>query len=274
MALGNLQATANIFGRGTAAGDAIYRCYARPTKESTLDPELLARLQKLRSEREAAEAAMIHPKPVPKSKAMISRPRVGIGYRMTGEERAKRRLEAIPHKKKETVIYQEMRARSPIKPPQFSRKPLTLAEKERLGQIFQFGELPPKPVRFTGANRVRYAAMDKRFHLKDRFETLKKQVDDLREELLQVKEQQKELRQRPVASEHAEGDKTVGEVVIPGIGIRQGFNRRDPLKSLELRLIEQEISRSIGDALREMREVDADICDLNENEAKRYDLSP
>ncbi|RNF12179.1 hypothetical protein TraAM80_00460 [Trypanosoma rangeli] len=124
-----LQGAANIFGRGTAAGDAIYRCYARPMKESTLDPELLARLQKMRADREAAEAAMLQPKPVPKSKAMINRPRVGLGQRMTEEEIAKRRLAALPRKKREEHIQRELRARRPPSPPAYARPPHHLGGK-------------------------------------------------------------------------------------------------------------------------------------------------
>ncbi|EKG02917.1 hypothetical protein TCSYLVIO_006044 [Trypanosoma cruzi] len=271
--MSELQAAAGVFGRGTAAGDAIYRCYARPKKESTLDPELLARLQKMRLEREAAEAALFRPKPVPKSKAMISRPRVGLGRRISEEEIARRRLDALPHKKREESIQRELRAfgRPSFLPPLYKSPPITVAEKERLRQIFQFGELPPKPLNFTGANRVRYALIDRRFRLKDRFETLKKHVDALREELRQLRQQpQKSALPETVA----DGKGNENEIISSGAEIIRRFHRRDPAKALERRMLEQELTTSIGDVLQEMKEIDFDLRQLDENEAKRYIPKP
>ncbi|RNF25348.1 uncharacterized protein Tco025E_02231 [Trypanosoma conorhini] len=269
--MSRLQDAAYVFGRGTAAGDAIYRCYARPTKESTLDPELLARLQKMRLEREAAEAAMFHPKPVPKSKAMINRPRVGLRQRMTEEEVAKRRLEALPRKKREEHILREVRARRPPSPPVYPRPPVTLAEKERLGQIFQFGEQPAKPSEFTGANRVRYALIDQRFRLKDRFGTLQRQVEALRAELRRVQQQ---LHDSAVPDKASESKDTSNAYIASGAEIRPSFHRRDPLKAMERRIQEKELTDAIGDAVREMKIIDADLRQLDENEAKRYNLEP
>ncbi|ESL07343.1 hypothetical protein TRSC58_04969 [Trypanosoma rangeli SC58] len=264
-----LQGAANVFGRGTAAGDAIYRCYARPTKESTLDPELLARLQKMRAEREAAEAAMLRPKPVPKSKAMISRPRVGLGQRMTEEDIAKRRLAALPRKKREEHIQRELRACRPSSPPAYARPPITVAEKERLGQIFQFGEQPAKPSEFTGANRVRYAMIDQHFRLKDRFDTLQKQYESLREELRKVQEQSHDSTAPETSSEVKDTANTCIAPVDKNIG---RFHRRDPLKALERRILEQKLAESIEDVVREMKLIDADLRQLDENEANRQSL--
>ncbi|KAH9589369.1 hypothetical protein LSM04_007509 [Trypanosoma melophagium] len=260
-------AVVRAFGRGTAAGDALHKCYVRPAKPSTLDPELQQRLRAMAEARAASERAQVHPKPVPKSRAMIPRPRVGLPQRPTPEDIARYRLEAMPHKKKESVIRREARARSPPKPPQFKRPVMTAAEKERLGQIFQFGEVPEKPVKFTGANRVRYGEIDKRYKLKERFNALKKQVQDLKEELRQLHQEQKADRQ------NAADDETEPVVIAAGPEIRRRFHKRNPMKALERRLMEQDLTRAIGDALLEMKEIDADICELNANEALKYGLN-
>lgn len=60
------------FDRSTRAGRLLHNLYQPNTKESTLDPELLKRLEANRKAREAAE----HPKvkPVPKSRAYVELP--------------------------------------------------------------------------------------------------------------------------------------------------------------------------------------------------------
>ncbi|ORC92483.1 uncharacterized protein TM35_000032360 [Trypanosoma theileri] len=260
-------AVVRAFGRGTAAGAALHKCYVRPSKPSTLDPELQQRLRAMAEARAASERAQFHPKPVPKSQAMIPRPRVGLPQRPSPEDIARYRLDALPHKKKESVIRKETRARSPLKPPQFKRPVMTTEEKERLGQIFQFGEVPQKPVKFTGANRVRYGAIDKRYQLKERFENLQKQVQSLKEEL-------QELRQEQNADTENTADGSEPIIIAAGPEIRRRFHKRNPMKALERRLMEQDLTRAIGDALLEMKEIDAAICELNANEAVKYGLKP
>ncbi|SCU66565.1 uncharacterized protein TEOVI_000575600 [Trypanosoma equiperdum] len=253
------KAAANVFGRGTAAGDAIYRCYARPVKESTLDPVLLEHFKKLRRQREEEEAQMYCPKPIPKSKAMINRPRPCAGPRLTAEEIARRRLAAIPRKKPESVIQRELSSFAPLPMRKFNRPPLNDNEKERLGQIFQFGEVPGKPKEFTGVIRSRYAALDKRYGLKEKFEALAKKVLELREELNKMQEE------RLSASPHHDVETTKGRG-------RGAFNllRRNPLKVAGLQLREQDIQNEISNCLTEMKTLDAEIRRLNIRESKDH----
>lgn len=182
--------TAYIFGRGTPAGAAIYKCYAVPTKLSTYDPQVASILAKKRREREAQEAAMFHPKPIPKSKAPISCPRVGCRRALTKEEIARYRLEAIPHRKRADVIQEEMRReeRQNI-PPAFtsSHLPIRSDEKDRLADIMAYGKELPKVNKLTGAQRVRYYKMDPAAALRDRFEALKAEALDLRTQLSELR---------------------------------------------------------------------------------------
>nr|CCC94519.1 unnamed protein product [Trypanosoma congolense IL3000] len=246
------KAAANIFGRGTAAGDAIYRCYARPVKESTLDPELLERLQALRRQREEEEARIIRPKPIPKSKAPVSRPRPCAGPRISTEERARRRLAAIPRKKPATAIDKEINNFTPLPPKVFDRPPLNDDEKERLNQIFQFGEVPDKPKEFTGAMRLRYASLNKRFGLKERFDALAKRIEVLRRELHQM---QDSFKLAPAESEQR-------DLKGPALALGPG-----PLKRSELRLREQQLQNDMENCLTEMKALDEEIRRINRKEA-------
>eukprot|EP00760_Papus_ankaliazontas_P031789 PhM_4_TR5465/c0_g1_i1/m.73357 len=65
--------TVNTFGRGTAAGRLLHNLYTKPSKESTLDRELLEKFRALRQRKDDLLAAQ--PKPVPKSKVHIDVPR-------------------------------------------------------------------------------------------------------------------------------------------------------------------------------------------------------
>lgn len=257
----DLQAMADIFGRGTAAGDAIYKCYVKPTKESTLDPELLERLQKWRLKKEAAEAALQRPRPLPKSKAMINCPRVGLGKRMTDEERAARRLIALPHKKPASVIQQEARAFRPSLPPLGKRPLITMEEKERLALIFQLGELPPKPTEFTGANKVRYAKIDRRFKLKDRFDSLAKYVETLREELRKLEEHKADD-----GADEGSNEQNVGDAInILDTVHGRRVQKQNMLNKINVCVMKRQLTATIGEVLEEMKIIDADIRQLEDD---------
>ncbi|KPI90071.1 hypothetical protein ABL78_0824 [Leptomonas seymouri] len=187
-----MESTVNVFGRGTPAGEAIYRCYVTPSKPSTLDPELAALLAKRRQEREAAEAAMFHPKSIPKSKAPVNRPRVGVGKRPTEEECAKWRLQQIPHRRSKATIEavaEALEATAPRAPisKRFAKPPMTEAEKDRLADVMTYGAELPKPKELTGAQRAKYRQLSKRTELEDRFAALRESAKDIQKELAQLR---------------------------------------------------------------------------------------
>eukprot|EP01060_Flectonema_neradi_P031428 TRINITY_DN4762_c0_g1_i1.p1 TRINITY_DN4762_c0_g1~~TRINITY_DN4762_c0_g1_i1.p1 ORF type:complete len:251 (+),score=61.46 TRINITY_DN4762_c0_g1_i1:48-755(+) len=70
------------FERGTPAGNLLYKLYNKRTVESTLDRDLLARLQAQRRMKEAREQPK--PKTIPKSKAYVNVPRPT--YRRSDDE--------------------------------------------------------------------------------------------------------------------------------------------------------------------------------------------
>ncbi|CCW60802.1 unnamed protein product [Phytomonas sp. EM1] len=182
-----MEKAVNVFGRGTPAGDAIYRCYAVPLKPSTLDPELAALLAKRRREREASEAAMVHPKPIPKSKAPVHRPRVGLGARPSSTDIACMRLRCIPHRKPLEAIEREKCQQSPPRPPAYTKPPLTEAEKDRLGDIMHYGhELPPVD-KLSALQRVRMRQIDPIFDIKERFNSLEEHAKEISKELREMR---------------------------------------------------------------------------------------
>ncbi|KAG5480536.1 hypothetical protein LSCM1_06239 [Leishmania martiniquensis] len=181
----------NTFGRGTPAGEAIYRCYISPSKPSTLDPQLAALLARRRQEREAAEAAQVHPKPIPKSKAPVNRPRVGLGRRPTEEEYARWRLRQIPHRRSKAAIEAAEEACSGGPQPvsdRFARPAMTEAEKDRLADVMAYGAELPKPKELTGAQRARLHRLDPRTELEDRFAKLRQAAQEVQRELAQLRE--------------------------------------------------------------------------------------
>lgn len=189
-----MEDTVNVFGRGTAAGEAIYRCYVTPSKPSTLDPQLAALLAKRRQEREAAEAAQVHPKAIPKSRAPVNRPRVGVGKRPTEEEQARWRLQQIPHRRSKATIEAEAEAleRNASPPPiseRFAKPAITAKEKDRLADVMAYGAELPKPTELTGAQRAKYRQMNRRAELDDRFTMLRQSAQSIQKEL-------RDLRQR------------------------------------------------------------------------------
>ena len=130
------------FERGTPAGNLLYKLYNKKTVESTLDRELLSRLQAQRRIREAKEQPKI--KPTPKSKAHVNVPRPSY-RRSDGELDTYRRMGPLRGGKKGVVVMQqELKLRQAEleveRPP--ARKLIGDKEKERFA-IKQSGlELP------------------------------------------------------------------------------------------------------------------------------------
>jgi hypothetical protein len=164
---------ANQFGRGTPAGNAIYRLYNKKSMDSTLDPELLARLQKMRKEREAAEAEATKVKATPKSQTRVNVPKFGRqGPPLTDEQRATARLNAMGHRKREGDIKEEVKNSEPVSLPVPAKPPITEKDKDKLAQIFQFGEVLPPVTQYTGANAARLRRPTEEERLEARFEEL------------------------------------------------------------------------------------------------------
>ncbi|KAK7195660.1 hypothetical protein NESM_000495800 [Novymonas esmeraldas] len=185
-----MEDTVNIFGRGTPAGEAIFRCYVAPSKPSTLDPQLAAALARRRQEREAAEAAQEHPRPIPRSQAPVHRPRVGLGQRPSDEERARWRLQQIPHRRTKAAIEAEAEAHRGVTQPlsdRYARPAITEAEKDRLADVMAYGAELPKPAEFTGAQRVRLHRLHPRTELEDRFAKLRHTAQEVQSELAQLR---------------------------------------------------------------------------------------
>eukprot|EP00758_Cryptobia_borreli_P016630 Tbor_TRINITY_DN6122_c5_g2::TRINITY_DN6122_c5_g2_i20::g.22816::m.22816 len=63
------------FGRDTPAGRAIYNIYNKKSIDSTLDLDLLARLNKMRKEKEEEEKNLKKEKIIPKSRAFVNVPK-------------------------------------------------------------------------------------------------------------------------------------------------------------------------------------------------------
>lgn len=180
------------FGRGTPAGNAIFKLYNKKSMDSTLDPELLARLQKMRKEKEAQEAAATKVKVVPKSQVHVSVPKFSGRQKASAEQIALSRLEAMGHRKREADIREEASSQPPAPPPQPARPLITEADKDKLVQIFQFGEALPaitdsNHVKLSGANAVRFRKPNESDILESRFDELGDLLREKRQYLADVK---------------------------------------------------------------------------------------
>lgn len=179
---------ANQFGRGTPAGNAIYKLYHKKSMDSTLDPDLLARLQKMRKEREAAEAQATKVKLVPKSQVHVNVPKFGRrGPPLSDEQRAAARLDAMGHRKREAEIKEEVRSAQPVAPPAPSKPPITNADKDKLAQIFEHGEVLPPVTRFTGAIAAQLRKPTEEERLEHRFEELSDVLAEKKEYLADIR---------------------------------------------------------------------------------------
>ncbi|CAG9572737.1 conserved hypothetical protein [Leishmania major strain Friedlin] len=292
-----MEDTINVFGRGTPAGEAIYRCYVAPSKPSTLDPQLAALLARRRQEREAAEAAQAHPKPIPKSKAPVHRPRVGMGKRPTEEEYARWRLQHIPHRRSKAAIEAEEEAHRWVPPPvseRFARPAITDAEKDRLADVMAYGAELPKPKEFTGVQRARFHRLEPRAELEDRFTKLRQTAQEVQSELAQLRQSapgagaslpsggrvvesvsdpQARLSQRrscggggdpataspcPLASAASPGAAAARDVLSIG-GTRVGRQGDSKMSTIERCRQERELQSHLGTVIAEMEAVDREL---------------
>ena len=127
------------FERGTAAGNKLYNLYHKKPMDSTLDRDLLERLQKMRKEKDDAARLAVTPAVVPKSKAHVVVPKFGRPKRSSSM--------VMPRgggKKSEDAIAQEKRVDVPPAAPA-ARRGITAKDKLKLQHIMEFGEALPEP---------------------------------------------------------------------------------------------------------------------------------
>lgn len=154
--------------------------------DSTLDKELLARLQKHRQEKEAMENPP-PPKVVPKSRAYVNVPQVGVRT-FSSEElesiRAQRKFPAGVGKKKAQAIEAEVlvdKQQLANQPPPESKKPkITEQDKDKLRQIMEHGHVLPPPPAPTA-----YVPLTERERKVRRFEEVVGEIEE-RKEFLRV----------------------------------------------------------------------------------------
>lgn len=137
--------TATAFGRGTAAGNLLHKLYHKPSKPSTFDAELAARLAHMRELREAEENPK--PKVIPKSRAKVKVPRMtGRRPRVNADEIPTCSAYYRPNRKPEYVIKAEMEAEPTFRLPPINQKHIGPKEKERFAQWMEFdGDIPQVP---------------------------------------------------------------------------------------------------------------------------------
>eukprot|EP01059_Diplonema_ambulator_P021095 TRINITY_DN35104_c0_g1_i1.p1 TRINITY_DN35104_c0_g1~~TRINITY_DN35104_c0_g1_i1.p1 ORF type:complete len:236 (+),score=62.35 TRINITY_DN35104_c0_g1_i1:35-709(+) len=171
------------FERGTPAGDMLYKLYnGKKTMDSTLDRDLLQRLQEQRRRREA----MLRPKPkvIPKSQTKINVPRP-TGYVRNSDIHSCGRLGPPTTGKRLAPLAKDFKMPEP--PP--ARKLLGEEEKERLASLMYQRQLPPLPTSATASPR--YSQHKSRFEKRvAHIDTLKTQFSEMQQEL---SEQQAQL---------------------------------------------------------------------------------
>ena len=163
------------FDRGTPAGRKLYNLYNKKSMDSTLDPELLARLQKMRKQREEEEARTVKPKAVPKSRAHVNVPQMG----RVRSSSAARPMQMRGGRKRADIIEMELRQQAPEPAPAPSKPLVTEKDKERLRQIMEYGEALPEPSSLPPAPRRAPPTM-RQIKL-GRFEELANEIGERRE---------------------------------------------------------------------------------------------
>ena len=189
------------FERGTPAGEALYRLYNGKKKmDSTLDRDLLARLQAQRARQ--AEQAVPKPKVQPKSKARVTVPRSTHGYAYhndihacgwAGAPRAGKKL------KKECDEQLRVREQEIAALPAPPRRHLGEDAKQQLQTLMEYnGELPPLP------RTPQKPVLSRRQQKLDEIDGLKQEFSGLAKQLEQQREKLDVVTARPVVPKRAE----------------------------------------------------------------------
>ena len=142
--------TVSAFGRGSAVGKLLHTLYHKPTKPSTFDADLAAKLKVMRELRELEAAPK--PKVVPKSRAKVKVPRLtGRRSQINADGSEIPRMPAYyrPNRRPENIIKAEMQADPICRLPPIHKKFISPEDKQRFQTQMEFnGEIPePKPPR-------------------------------------------------------------------------------------------------------------------------------
>lgn len=212
------------FDRGTPAGNLVYNLYNKKNMDSTLDPELLARVKKFREEKEQQEKPKV--KPIPKSRAHVNVPKPR-GPTYSAEQIALAKLSSVGARRRAgDILRAQAEETTTLTIPE---KPLLgEGEKMKLQHVMEYGELPQPP-------RAIPDDLPRPSPLTIRFEELKREVTERREFL-----------QRLQADRLASGPtKLCGD-----------------MDKHEKKLLETKLLREIEEYLEEMRRVDKMLsCD-------------
>eukprot|EP00744_Colponema_vietnamica_P012181 GILI01017102.1.p1 GENE.GILI01017102.1~~GILI01017102.1.p1 ORF type:complete len:255 (+),score=55.93 GILI01017102.1:78-842(+) len=245
------------FGRGTPAGNAVYNLYnGKKTMDSTLDPDLLARLQKMRKEKDEAEKNTVKPKVVPKSQAHVNVPKPSNGRKPpSAEQVAEWRLQALGRRKRmDDILVDTQSSSAAVSAPHYSKPARTDADKTKLQQIMEHGEeLPPMKVmpkvlvnRLGGVGAQR----SRRDVLSEEFDRIAASIAERRRELKAVQERQAAV--------------VVGKATAAAGGTTTGNVSNNAIASL--RAEETQLLIEIGRLVSDMKQVDRDISELPEDE--------
>ena len=256
------------FGRGTPAGNAVYNLYnGKKSMDSTLDPDLLARLQKLRKEREEAERTATKVKVVPKSQAYVNVPKPTGGRKPpSAEQVAEWRLQALGRRKRLDAIMEETDgyATSATRDvPQYDRPARTDGDKTRLQQIMAHGEVLPPIQKLPKVleNRIN-RQKTRRVLLNEQFDAVAEELADKRRALRDVQSRQ----------QNAVVAKTRAEMAgAGGLGSDEGGGGAAPASVSNtvvaaLRAEETQLLRDVGQLVADLKAVDRQLCEIPEDE--------
>jgi hypothetical protein len=201
---------ASQFGRGTPAGKAIYRLYNKKSMDSTLDPDLLARLQKMRKEKEEEARNNAPPKAVPKSRAHVNVPKPLSCPEPTAAQIALQKLAQLGHRRREDIIRQCVSNDPMPLAPVPSRPAITDADKDKLCQIMEYGQVIAAPSAKTGMPARRQPTAED--HYNSRFDELSREIAERKQFLADMKQPGSTLGGKTAAERRATDQRLLIEI--------------------------------------------------------------
>lgn len=283
------------FDRSTRAGRLLHNLYTAPTKDSTLDKDLLKRLEQLRKDREAAEQPKS--KVVPKSRAYVEIPQAPPKeYPKYLPPISRRPLKQIQENEKEETAKYRMRLQQEQDKNPGAHQPRTDEDKFRLQHKFQFGVEPTErlvqafnaertrvagtvaegtgitqPFAFSSASAAREKRVERERDLwMKRFDEINNSISEKKKEMAELDES---LHQQEIAAAvtGASSTKKKGGTVAAALGSNHASlsgalsNNYSNSKSLNAaRERRQRLSNEIRDLVNEMKEVDKNLKELDE----------
>lgn len=258
------------FGRGTPAGNAVYNLYnGKKNMDSTLDPELLARLQKMRKEKEEAERNTVKPKVTPKSQAYVNVPKPTNGRKPpSAEQVAEWRLQALGRRKRLDEILAD--PNNPVNsglrdyPESYNQRgpARTDADKAKFQQIMEHGEVLPPIQKLPKElqNKIN-RQKTRRTILTEEFDHLSSLISEKRAMLKDVQRRQAVLVSAKIIVETGGGGGGGGDDAPPAPVVPVSNSAIAALRSEETELL-----REIGQLVSDMKSVDAELCAIPESE--------